>query len=44
MNNTALITLIMAQGMVIIFVTYFFYKVLTMPQKEEPDSYTDNDV
>jgi hypothetical protein len=43
MNGTALITLVLAQGMVIGFVAYFFYKVLTTPKKEEPDSYSDND-
>ena len=43
MNTEALITLIGAQGIVISFMCYFFYKVLTTPPKSEPDSYSDND-
>lgn len=43
MNIEALIMLIGAQGIVIFFMCYFFYKVLTIPPKPEPDSYSDND-
>ncbi|HRI27160.1 MAG TPA: hypothetical protein PK239_05730 [Chitinophagales bacterium] len=43
MNTSALITLLLAQGIVIAFTAYFFWKVLTTPQKSEPDSYADND-
>jgi hypothetical protein len=43
MNTSALITMLLAQGIVIFFAGYFFYKVLTTPSKPEPDSYTDND-
>lgn len=43
MNNSALITMILAQGTVISLAAYFFYKVLTIPPKEEPDSYSEND-
>lgn len=43
MNTTAIITMVCAQGIVIAFASYFFYKVLTIPPKQEPDSYSDND-
>lgn len=43
MNTTALITMVCAQGIVISFAAYFFYKVLTIPPKQEPDSYSEND-
>lgn len=43
MNTTAIITMVLAQGIVISFAAYFFYKVLTIPPKEEPDSYSEND-
>ncbi|MCJ7467954.1 MAG: hypothetical protein MUO53_14835 [Maribacter sp.] len=43
MNTSALIMMILAQGTVIGFAVYFFYRVLTTPPKQEPDSYTDND-
>jgi len=35
--------MILAQGTVISITAYFFYKVLTMPPKDEPDSYSEND-
>ena len=43
MNISALITMICAQGIVVSFAAYFFYKVLTIPPKQEPDSYSEND-
>ena len=43
MNTSALITMLVAQGIVISFASYFFYKVLTIPPKPEPDSYNEND-
>ena len=43
MNTSALITMICAQGIVVSFAAYFFYKVLTIPPKQEPDSYSEND-
>jgi hypothetical protein len=43
MNTSALITMILAQGLVIGVALYFFYKVLTTPPKAEPDSYSEND-
>lgn len=35
--------MLVAQGIVISFASYFFYKVLTIPPKPEPDSYSEND-
>lgn len=43
MNLTAIITMLLAQGIVISLAVYFFYKVLTTPPKPEPDSYSEND-
>jgi len=43
MNTEALITMLLTQGIVTFFAVYFFYKVLTIPPKQEPDSYTEND-
>lgn len=43
MNTTAIITMVCAQGIVICFAAYFFYKVLTIPPKQEPDSFSEND-
>ncbi len=43
MNTEALITMLFTQGIVIIFAVYFFYKVLTIKPKQEPDSFSEND-
>ncbi|WP_438966412.1 hypothetical protein [Flavobacterium sp.] len=43
MNTTAIITMVFAQGIVICFAAYFFYKVLTIKPKQEPDSFSEND-
>lgn len=43
MNTTAIITMVCAQGIVVSFAAYFFYKVLTIPPKQEPDSFSKND-
>lgn len=43
MNTEALITMVATQGIVIFFTAYFFYKVLTIKPKSEPDSFTEND-
>lgn len=43
MKTEALIMLIGAQGVVIVLMCYFFYKVLTIPPNPEPDSYSEND-
>lgn len=42
MKTEALITMILAQGIVTAFTIYFFYIVLTIKPKPEPDSYADN--
>lgn len=43
MNTEALITMLVTQGLVFSFAVYFFYKVLTIPPKQEPDSFSEND-
>ena len=43
MNTTAIITMVCAQGIVVSLACYFFYKVLTIPPKQEPDSFEEND-
>ena len=43
MKTEALLTMIITYGFVISITGYFFYKVLTIPPKQEPDSYSEND-
>lgn len=43
MNTAALITMILAQGIVIVLTLYFFYKVLTTPSVKDPESTDEND-
>lgn len=43
MNSSALTVMILSQGVFVFFAAYFFYKVLTTPPKQEPDSYSEND-
>ena len=43
MNTEALLTMLITQGIVISFASYFFYRVLTTPPKQEPDSFSEND-
>ncbi len=43
MSNSAFITMILVQVTVTIITGYFFYKVLTIPPRPEPDSYSEND-
>lgn len=43
MNTEALITMLLTQGIVVFFAGYFFYKVLTIKPKPEPDSFSEND-
>lgn len=43
MNTAAIITMVLTQGLVTGFAVYFFYKVLTILPKNEPDSFTEND-
>lgn len=42
MNTQALIMMIAAEGIITAITIYFFVRVLTMPKKKEPDSYTEN--
>jgi hypothetical protein len=43
MNASALTMLLVSEITITAFTIYFFYKVLTVPPKNEPDSFTDND-
>ncbi len=43
MNTSALITMVITQGIVTFLMAYFFKKVLSTPAQPEPDSYTEND-
>ena len=43
MTTSALIMMILVKTTVTSITIYFFTKVLKIPKKPEPDSYTDND-
>jgi hypothetical protein len=43
MSTSALIMAIVTQVVFIVATGYFFYKVLTIPQKTETDSFSSND-
>jgi len=43
MNTSALIMMLITQGIVIGFTGYFFYRILFIPPKPEPDSYKENE-
>lgn len=43
MSSGALTMMLAAQLTVTAFTVYFFWKVLTVPPKAEPDSYVEND-
>lgn len=43
MNTSALTLMVLSMGTVAALTAYFFYRVLTAPQRPEPDSYTDDD-
>jgi hypothetical protein len=43
MNTSALILMVSVQLTVVCCVAYFYYRVLTTPQRPEPDSYAEND-
>lgn len=43
MNSAALTTMLLTQGIVIGFTLFFFYKVLSTPPRQEPDSFEEND-
>lgn len=44
MTTSAAILMIVVQVSVISITAYFFVRVLKTPAKNEPDSYTDNDI
>jgi hypothetical protein len=41
MNTGALIMMVLTQG--IVTCSIFFYKVLTIPPRQEPDTFSEND-
>lgn len=43
METPALILVTVVWSTVTLITGFFFYKVLTIPQKSEPDSFSDND-
>lgn len=43
MSTSALLMLVITEVTVTAFTLYFFWKVLTVPPKAEPDSFADND-
>lgn len=43
MTTSALITMIVVQGVVTLITAYLFWRVLTTPPKPEPDSFSQND-
>ena len=43
MKTEAIITMVLAQGIVTGAMIYFFYRVLNTKPKPEPDSYSEND-
>ncbi|MBT3365451.1 MAG: hypothetical protein HOE88_02600 [Flavobacteriales bacterium] len=43
MTNSAFWMMLITQATVTVVTIYFFYRVLTAPDREEPDSYSDND-
>ena len=42
MSTSALIMALITQGVFIVVTAYFFYKVLSIKPKAEPDSFLDN--
>ncbi len=43
MSTSALLMLVVTEVIVTAFTLYFFWKVVTVPPKAEPDSFDDND-
>lgn len=43
MSKSALMMLVITEAIVTVFTLYFFWKIVTVPPKPEPDSYDDND-
>ncbi len=42
MNADAILMMVGAESIITAVTVYFFWRVLTMPKKKEPDSYSDN--
>lgn len=42
MNTSALLLMVTTMLMVTLITAYFFWKVLTIPPRPEPDSFTEN--
>ncbi|MEY2963703.1 MAG: hypothetical protein RL754_964 [Bacteroidota bacterium] len=43
MTTSAILMIVLTQGVVLAATIYFFAKVLKAPPKAEPDSYSEND-
>jgi heme/copper-type cytochrome/quinol oxidase subunit 2 len=43
MTTSAIIMIVLTQGIVLAATIYFFWKVLKSPAKPEPDSFSEND-
>lgn len=43
MNTSALITILLAEGIITGCTAYFFWRILVIPPNPEPDSYSEND-
>jgi hypothetical protein len=43
MSTGSLIMMLVTEVLVTAITGFFFYKVLTMPKKQEPDSFSEND-
>lgn len=44
MNDSAFLMMVSTLSIISLVTGYFFYRVLTSPQRPEEDSYSDNDV
>lgn len=42
MNTDAIIMMVASEGIITAITIYFFARVLYMPKKKEPDSYSEN--
>ena len=43
MSATGLLMMVATEAIITAITFYFFWKVLTIPSKKEPDSYSEND-
>jgi hypothetical protein len=44
MSTGSFFMMVVTEVIVIAITGFFFYKVLTMPKKQEPDSFSENDI